>query len=153
MIPAPAVIEGPDFDAQLQDLPNSDGVFVVWAGDASTYLAKTSMLRRRLLRILRPGEPSRGSLNLRSVATRVEYWLTGSRFESGLVHYSLARQHYRDGPSSVWRICKILDRTFARAVPSGRWLVRAFPKKGEARVGVPKDDHVAGDATKARASA
>jgi excinuclease UvrABC nuclease subunit len=120
MIPAPAVIEGPDFDAQLQELPNSDAVFVVWAGDASTYLAKTSMLRRRLLRILRPGEPSRGSLNLRSVATRVEYWLTGSRFESGLVHYSLARQHYRD---SYLKLIKLRMPPYVRLI-----LSNAFPR-------------------------
>lgn len=120
MIPAPAVIDGPDFDPQLQPLPNSDAVFVVWAGDASAYLAKTSMLRRRLLRILRPGEPSRGSLNLRTVATRVEYWLTGSRFESGLVHYALARRHY---PDTYLKLIKLRMPPYVRLM-----LANSFPR-------------------------
>ena len=120
MIPAPAAIDGPDFDPQLQQLPNSDAVFVVWAGGASAYLAKTSMLRRRLLRILRPGDPSRGSLNLRSIATRVEYWLTGSRFESGLVHYSLARRHY---PDTYLKLIKVRMPPYVRLI-----LSNTFPR-------------------------
>ena len=72
-------------------------MFLVWAGDRSAYLAKTSMLRRRLLRILKPGESPRRSLNLREVVTRVEYWLTASRFESMLLHYALARKYFPDG--------------------------------------------------------
>ncbi len=43
----------------LAALPNSDAVFLVWAGDRSSYLAKTSMLRRRLLRILKPRQRTR----------------------------------------------------------------------------------------------
>jgi excinuclease UvrABC nuclease subunit len=120
MIPAPAVIDGTDFDAQIQQLPNSDAVFVVWAGESSAYLAKTGMLRRRLLRILRPGEPSRGGLNLRAVATRVEYWLTGSRFESGLVHYALARSHY---PDTYLKMIKLRMPPYVRLL-----LANAYPR-------------------------
>jgi excinuclease ABC subunit C len=96
LVPEPVVIDATALDDAIAALPNSDAVFLVWAGDESAYLAKTSMLRRRLLRILKPGEGPRRSLNLREVATRVEYWLTGSRFESMLVHYALARRHYPD---------------------------------------------------------
>jgi excinuclease UvrABC nuclease subunit len=93
-VPDPEVIEVSGFDDAISALPNTDAVFLVWAGDRSAYLAKTGMLRRRLLRILRTSEASGRSLNLRAVATRVEYWLTGSRFESMLLHYAMAKRHF-----------------------------------------------------------
>src|SRR5579864_9164972 len=93
-VPDPAVIEVAGLDDAIAALPNTDAVFLVWAGDRSAYLAKTSMLKRRLMRILKPAESLRRSLNLREVVTRVDYWLTASRFESMLVHYALARQHF-----------------------------------------------------------
>src|ERR1700759_5296106 len=96
LVSDPAVIDAPALDDAIAALPNSDAVFLVWVGDRSPYLAKTGMLRRRLLRILKPGDGPRRSLNLRDVATRIEYWLTGSRFESLLVHYALARRFYPD---------------------------------------------------------
>jgi len=96
LVSDPIMIDAAALDDAIAAVPNSDAVFLVWAGDRSPYLAKTSMLRRRLLRILKPGEEPRRSLNLREVATRVEYWLTGSRFESMLVHYALARRYYPD---------------------------------------------------------
>jgi hypothetical protein len=36
-------------------------------------------------------------------------------------------------------------------MPSGRRLCGGFPKEGETRVGVPVNDHAAGEAVKARA--
>ena len=53
-VPEPTTIERENLDATVGDVPNADAVFVVWAGDRSAYLAKTSMLRRRLLRIFKP---------------------------------------------------------------------------------------------------
>ena len=76
VIPTPQILEIAGLDDAINALPNTDAVFLVWAGDRSSYLAKTSMLRRRLLRILKPADSPRRSLNLRAVATRVEYWLT-----------------------------------------------------------------------------
>src|ERR1700736_3263919 len=96
LVPDPAVIKVGELDEAIAALPNTDAVFLVRAGERSAYLAKTSMLRRRLLRILKPAEGPRRSLNLREVVTRVEYWLTASRFESALLHYTLARNEYPD---------------------------------------------------------
>jgi excinuclease ABC subunit C len=98
-VPDPTIIEREHLDASVAEVPNADAVFVVWAGDRSAYMAKTSMLRRRLLRIFKPADSNPGaaprrSLNLREVATRVEYWPTASRFESMLVHYALARRYF-----------------------------------------------------------
>jgi hypothetical protein len=98
-VPDPTIIEREDLDASVGEVPNADAVFVVWAGERSAYLAKTSMLRRRLLRIFKPADATPGaaprrSLNLREVVTRVEYWPTASRFESMLLHYALARRYF-----------------------------------------------------------
>ena len=63
-------------DEAMDALPNSDAVFLVSAGDRSAYLAKTSMLRRRLLRILKPAEGCGG----RSICVKwLRAWNTGSR--------------------------------------------------------------------------
>lgn len=120
-VPEPAVIEVSAFDYAIPALANADAVFLVWAGDRSPYLAKTSMLRRRLLRILRPLEESpRRSLNLRAVATRVEYWLTGSRFESTLLHYALAKRHF---PDDYARMVKLRMPAYVRLI-----LANEFPR-------------------------
>jgi excinuclease ABC subunit C len=116
---APEIIEAADFDRSLPELPNTDAVFLVWAGERSSYLAKTSMLRRRLERILKMGE-TRRSLNLRDVATRVEYWRTGSRFESTLAHYSLAKLHF---PENYLRLVKLRMPAYVRLI-----LANEFPR-------------------------
>jgi excinuclease ABC subunit C len=103
-VPDSTVIELEGLDEAIASLPNTDAVFLVWAGEKSAYLAKTSMLRRRLLRILKPADSLRRSLNLREVVTRVEYWRTASRFESGLVHYALAKRHF---PEDYLKLVKL----------------------------------------------
>src|ERR1700729_4479158 len=104
VIPDPQLLDAASLDEARNALPTSGAVFLGSAGDRSAYLAKTSMLRRRLLRILKPAGALRRSLNLREVVTRVEYWLTASRFESMLLHYALAR---RDFPEDYLRLIKL----------------------------------------------
>ena len=55
---------------------------------------KTTVLRRRLLRLLRERETPSRLLNLRHTLARVEYWLTGSKLESAVRMYELARQYF-----------------------------------------------------------
>ncbi|HMD48573.1 MAG TPA: hypothetical protein VKG79_05725, partial [Bryobacteraceae bacterium] len=120
-VPDPETIAAGRFDEAIAALPNSDAVFLVRAGDRSAYLAKTSMLRRRLLRILKPvADGPRRSLNLREVSTGVEYWLTGSRFESTLVHYALARQHF---PEDYRRLVKLRMPAYVKLI-----LANDFPR-------------------------
>ena len=120
MTAPPCVIEAAEFDPRLPELPNTDGVFVIWAGGQPAYLAKTGMLRRRLQRVLRPTEiPGRG-LNLRGVATRVEYWITGSRFESALLHFHLARLQH---PDSYRKLVKLRLPAYVRLT-----LANEFPR-------------------------
>ena len=119
-VPDPTIIERNDLDASVGEAPNADAVFVVWAGDRSAYLAKTSMLRRRLLRIFKPGASVRRSLNLREVATRVEYWPTASRFESMLLHYALARRFF---PDDYLRLIKLRMPAYVKLI-----LANEFPR-------------------------
>ena len=110
---AAGIIEVEGLDESVAALPNSDAVFLIRAGARSAYLAKTSMLRRRLLRILKPAGAPRRSLNLREVVTRVEYWLTASRFESTLLHYALARREY---PDSYLRLIKLRMPAYVKLI-------------------------------------
>jgi excinuclease ABC subunit C len=96
LVPAPSILERDDLDQGIPALPNTGAVFLVRAGKKSEYLAKTTALRRRLLRVLPAEAEGRRSLNLRGVVTRVEYWPTGSKFESSLIHYALAKENYPD---------------------------------------------------------
>ena len=119
-LPEPSVIENARLDEVIPALPNSDAVFLVWAGERSAYLAKTSMLRRRLLRVLPADAAGRKSLNLRGVVSRVDYWLTASRFESGLIHYALAKTHY---PDEYLKLVKLRMPAYVKLV-----LANEFPR-------------------------
>jgi excinuclease UvrABC nuclease subunit len=79
-------------DASLEVLPNNPAVFVLWAREGDPYLGKTTLLRRRLLRLLKDREKPSRLLNLRHTVARIEYQLTGSPFESSIVHYEQARR-------------------------------------------------------------
>ena len=81
-------------DADLEQVPNTPGVFVLSLREGAPYLARTGLLRRRLLRLLRDRDKPSRLLNLRQSVRQVEYWLTGSRLESSMRMYDLARQHF-----------------------------------------------------------
>ena len=120
LIPEPRRIEIEGLDESINALANTDAVFLVWAGGKSAYLAKTSMLRRRLLRILKPAGGVKRSLNLREVVTGVDYWLTGSHFESMLLHYALAK---RDYPDDYLRLIKLRMPAYVKLI-----LANEFPR-------------------------
>ncbi len=88
----------------LGELPNRPAVFLLWpaqtgSAPAKPFLARTNVLRKRLLRLLteRPeaaaGAPSK-ALNLRGTAERLEYRLTGSRLEAQMLLLEQARAHF-----------------------------------------------------------
>jgi excinuclease UvrABC nuclease subunit len=93
-------IEVPDgltgLDAALESLPNAPAVFALWPREGDPYLSKTALLRRRLLRLLREREKPSKLLNLRTTIGRIDYWLTGSAFESSITLYEEARRHFPD---------------------------------------------------------
>jgi excinuclease ABC subunit C len=78
----------------LEQAPSGPAVFLLWPRHGEPHLAKTTVLRRRLLRLLRERETPSRLLNLRDTLARVEYWLTGSKLESSVRMYQLAREHF-----------------------------------------------------------
>jgi excinuclease UvrABC nuclease subunit len=98
---------GQEFDIAREDdffsaLPPRPTVFVIEPKQegGQVFLSRTADLRRRLERLLRPPDPSSKRLNLRAVAARVRYRLTGSPFEQALILYDHAHalhpRRYRD---------------------------------------------------------
>jgi excinuclease ABC subunit C len=93
----------PDFFAAL---PARPGIFLLEMRGAGTgaaagagvgaqpYLARTADIRRAAERLL--GTPDRASkqLNLREVAARIRYRVTGSKFEQNLAFYQNARLYF-----------------------------------------------------------
>jgi excinuclease ABC subunit C len=93
----------PECDAEFfAAIPAAPAVFLLRADDAQAepYVSKTTNLKRRLTRLLSAPEERMRRLNLRERVRHVEYTLTGSDFESGLLLYRTLRrvfpQSYRD---------------------------------------------------------
>jgi excinuclease UvrABC nuclease subunit len=82
-----------DFFTQF---PAAPAVFALRGTDESAepYVSKTASLRRRLQRLLAPQESQSKRLNLRERVARIEYTLTGSDFESGLLLYKVLRKEF-----------------------------------------------------------
>ena len=66
----------------LESIPNGPAVFLLWPRDGGPYLARTNVLRRRLMRLLEAKEGVSRNLSLRGTAERLEYHLAGSKLES-----------------------------------------------------------------------
>ena len=86
----------PQFLNSPEAVPNVPGVFLIWPREGAPHIGRTALLRRRLMRLLRPPEKQSRLLNLSSVAARVEYQATGSPFESMVMLYRLARRYRPD---------------------------------------------------------
>ncbi len=96
-----AIPEDPvELDQTLEALPNRPAVFLLWPREGKPFLARTNVLRKRLLRLLGTRDAPSRSLNLRGTAERIEYQFTGSRLEAQFLVLDLARKHlgraYRD---------------------------------------------------------
>ena len=108
-------------DAALEAVPNGPAVFLVWPNEGAPYLGKTALLRRRLLRLLKEREKPSRLLNLRHTVARIEYRLTASGLESGIVHYEAAKHHFPENYLEVIRLRMpsyvklVLSNTFPRS--------------------------------------
>jgi excinuclease ABC subunit C len=80
----------------FEALPSRPGVLLIEMkkSDAQPYLARTADIRRAAERLLSVAEPSLKRLNLREVAARISYRVTGSKFEQTLTFYQQARMHF-----------------------------------------------------------
>jgi excinuclease ABC subunit C len=93
----------PEHDAEFfAAIPAASAVFLLRAEGppAEPYVSKTTNLKRRLMRLLSAPKEQVRRLNLRDLVRIVEYTLTGSDFESGLLLYRTLRrlfpESYRD---------------------------------------------------------
>jgi excinuclease ABC subunit C len=107
-------------DAALAEVPDAPAVFLLRAGEGQPYLARTALLKRRLLRLLAERAVPSRMLNLRHTVTSIEYWLTGSALESSLRVYDLAREHF---PKDYIRTIRLRMPSYLRLV-----LSNAFPR-------------------------
>ena len=106
--------------SDLESIPDRPAVFLLWAGQGAPYLARTALLRRRLKRLISNRERLSSVLNLSGVAERIEYWLTGSKLESALIHLELAKLHF---PEDWARITRLKPPVFLRLTVDN-----AFPR-------------------------
>jgi excinuclease ABC subunit C len=83
-----------DDSALFADLPAKPAVFVLRGESGEPYVSKSSNLRRRITRLLGESEGISRRLNLRHRARLLEYSLTGSDFESGLLLYQTFRREF-----------------------------------------------------------
>jgi excinuclease ABC subunit C len=90
-----------DFDAGrdvefFTALPSRAGVMLLEMTDAAArpYLARTGDIRRAAERLLSAPEENSKRLNLRGVAARILYRVTGSKFEQSLALYRQARERF-----------------------------------------------------------
>ena len=84
-------------DAALKELPNRPAVFLLWPHEGKPYLARTNVLRRRLVRLLGTRDKPSRLLNLRGTIARVEYRFTGSRLEAQFLLWEWAQRHLGSG--------------------------------------------------------
>jgi excinuclease UvrABC nuclease subunit len=107
-------------DAAIAAVPNSPAVFLICPEAGAPYLARTNVLRRRLLRLLGPREQPSRMLHLRSIARRLEYWIFSSRLESSMLLYGLAREHF---PEDYARVLKLRQPPYVKLI-----LTNQFPR-------------------------
>ena len=114
------------FAAQIDQIPDQPAVFLLWASEGKPYLARTTLLRRRLKRLISERDRVSRVLNLRGVAERVEYWLTGSQIEASLIHLELAQRYFPDDWPRLTRLRPpvfvrlTLDNPFPRTMITSR---------------------------------
>lgn len=80
--------------SEVDQIPDRPAVFLLRAGEGKPYLARTSLLRRRLKRLLSSPERISKVLNLSGLIDRIEYWPTGSQLESSVLFLELAQQYF-----------------------------------------------------------
>jgi excinuclease UvrABC nuclease subunit len=97
-IPAPITLvpAAPDLQETLEGLPRAAGIYSLGIGGRAPHLGSTANLARRLTRLLLPANAARASSleALREKVAGIDCWPTGSRLESSLLLYHLARRYY-----------------------------------------------------------
>jgi excinuclease ABC subunit C len=94
----------PNLGEQIAAVPGSSGVYVLQSATQPTgsfhlHLGWSTNLRKRLTRLLvSPYEGADSPVGrVRANLARIECWATGSKLESSLLMYELAKSHFPDG--------------------------------------------------------
>src|SRR5271156_3412061 len=87
-------------------VPERAGILLIEMREATAHphLVRTADLRRAAERLLRPPEPGSKRLNLRDVAARIRYRVTGSKFEQTFALYQHARANFPDRYRDLLRL-------------------------------------------------
>ena len=90
----------------FEALPSRPGVLLIEMKEAGAqpYLVRTADIRRAAERLLRVPEAPTKRINLREVAARVRYRITGSKFEQALTLYGQARRHFPQRYRALMRL-------------------------------------------------
>jgi excinuclease UvrABC nuclease subunit len=94
VLPHRIIFDPADDTAFFAEVAAKPAVFLLRGETGEPYVSKTSNLRRRVQRLLGASEGPSRRLNLRERARLIEYSLTGSDFESGLLLYQTLRQEF-----------------------------------------------------------
>jgi len=97
---------GLDRDEFLAGLPEGPAVFVLRLREGRPYVGRTTLLGRRVRRLLSPGL-------FGELATEVEHWPVASRLASSLRLYEVAREHY---PDSYLKLIKLRMPAYVRVL-------------------------------------
>lgn len=90
--------------SEIELIPDRPAVFLLRAGVGKPYLARTSLLRRRLKRLLSNPDRISRVLNLSGLVEQIEYWPTGSQLESSLLFLELAQKHFPEDWQEITRL-------------------------------------------------
>jgi excinuclease UvrABC nuclease subunit len=96
MIPSPSLLDprDPELPERIQGIPRTSGVYLLAPSSGTPYLGWSSSLPRRLSRLLlRAGDAGNRLSRIRQSLDDIRFWLTGSRLETSLLLYELARQY------------------------------------------------------------
>src|SRR3954469_17275526 len=104
MVREPVRLQLAELGEDLILAPDRPAVFLLWAAEGDPYLAKTSLLRRRLKRLVARAEGLSRVLKLGGVVERIEYWTVGSQLEAMLVHLELAQKYFPDDWLKITRL-------------------------------------------------
>ena len=90
--------------SEIEQIPDRPAVFLLRAGSGKPYLARTSLLRRRLKRLLSNPDRISRVLNLSGLVEQIEYWPTGSQLESSLLFLELAQKYFAEDWQTIARL-------------------------------------------------
>lgn len=102
----------------LEQLPLAPAVFAIHPEGGRPYLARTSMLRRRALRLLKRRELVSRLLNLRESFARLEFWLTGSTLDAAMKLYDCAKLFF---PDEYAKVIRLRLPSYVKLLAGGEW--------------------------------